>query len=258
MHHHHHSYYHRKYDYWGDYWKWRAIGGAVRLGVYAVTQPRVYTTVYYGGIPYYYCDGVYYHRQGPTYVVVPAPTGAVVSSPPPTYETVTVQQPAPSSTTDSNNVSDSNNVTNNYYYANGTFYEETTDPPSVPTAEQLAAEEQAATEAAKLVTDEQRASAVEYPEDEAMADVEPGELADEFPDENFRIVEPPIGATVSLIPEDAEEKKVGEETYYVYAGTWYKPFYSGDDVVYMVTSAQEGAPAGPEGTPEASDKPQAS
>ena len=91
----------------------------------------------------------------------------------------------------------------------------------------------------KELTAEQRANAVDYPEDEALAGMEPGELQDEFPEENFRIVEPPVGATVSLIPEDSEEKTVGEETYYVYAGTWYKPFYSGDDVVYMVTGDPE-------------------
>jgi hypothetical protein len=98
---------------------------------------------------------------------------------------------------------------NNYYYANGTFFEETADPPNLPTAEQLAAEEQAAAEAAKQVTEEQRENAVDYPEDEALARMEAGELQDEFPEENFRVVEPPIGATVSLIPEDAEEKTVG-------------------------------------------------
>ena len=50
------------------------IGG---LGVVLATQPRYYSTVYYGGTVYYYSDGVYYHRTGSTYVVVPAPTGVV-------------------------------------------------------------------------------------------------------------------------------------------------------------------------------------
>ena len=88
---------------------------------------------------------------------------------------------------------------------------------------------------------------MEYPEDEAYADVEPGELPDEYPEENFQVVAPPIGATVTMLPEDAEEKMVGKTKYFLYAETWYKPFYSGDDVVYMVSAAPEGA-AAPEGT----------
>jgi hypothetical protein len=58
-----------------------------------------------------------------------------------------------------------------------------------------------------------------------------------------------------MLPEDAKEQKIGDDTYFVYAGTYYKPFYSGDDVVYMVSAmpagaAPEEAPA-PEGAPAA-------
>lgn len=56
-------------------------------------------------------------------------------------------------------------------------------------------EQQAATEAAKNISDADRKDALEYP----------------------------------------EEKKVGTDTHFVYSDTWYKPFYSGDDVVYMVS-----------------------
>jgi len=154
----------------------------------------------------------------------------VVSSPPPTYETVTT--------------TDSNNVTNNYYYANGTYYEETTDPASVPTEEQWSAEQKAAAEAAGQVTAEQKENAVEFPEDKAFEGVEEGLLEDEYPEENFRIVAPPIGATVTMLPEDTQEKKVGEHSYFVYNNTWYKPFYSGDDVLYMVSINPEASPAG--------------
>ena len=70
-----------------------------------------------------------------------------------------------------------------------------------------------------------------------------GKLDDAYPEENFRIVAPPIGATVTMLPEDTKEKKVGEDTYFVYDKTWYKPFYSGDDVLYMVSTNPEASPA---------------
>ena len=35
------------------------------------------------------------------------------------------------------------------------------------------------------------------------------------------------------------EKKVGSETYYVSGDAYYKAFYSGSDVVYMVTENPE-------------------
>ena len=104
------------------------------------------------------------------------------------------------------------------------------------------------------VTAEQKENAVAFAEDEAFEGIEEGQLKDEYPDENFRIVAPPLGATVTMLPEDAEEKKVGEDTYFVFDNTWYKPFYSGDDVLYMVSAAPEGAPAAPaapDATPEA-------
>ncbi len=154
-----------------------------------------------------------------------------------------MQKPAPApesnDVTGGKEIAENGSVTNNYYFANGTFYEDTTDPASLPTEEQRAAEQKAAAAAAENVNDEDRKGAVAYAEDEAFEGMEPGELKDEAPEENFRIVAPPMGATVSMLPEDAEEKKIGETTYFVYAGTWYKPFYSGEDVVYMVSSNPE-------------------
>ena len=60
---------------------------------------------------------------------------------------------------------------------------------------------------------------------------------------SFEVVEPPAGATVQNIPEDAKKQKVGDEDYFVYGSTWYKPFYSGSDVVYMVVPKPDGAAA---------------
>jgi hypothetical protein len=50
------------------------------------------------------------------------------------------------------------------------------------------------------------------------------------------VIAPPVGATVPSLPEGTEERTVGKDTYFVYADTFYKPFYSGSDVVYMVVA----------------------
>ena len=57
---------------------------------------------------------------------------------------------------------------------------------------------------------------------------------------SYEVVEPPAGATVPYVPEGAVEKKVDGETYFVAGTTYYKAFYSGSDVVYMVTANPEG------------------
>jgi hypothetical protein len=67
-------------------------------------------------------------------------------------------------------------------------------------------------------------------------------LADEDPDSNYEVVAPPIGATVTELPDEAEGIHAGGELYYHFAGTWYKPFYSGADVVYVVVEEPQGAP----------------
>jgi hypothetical protein len=43
-------------------------------------------------------------------------------------------------------------------------------------------------------------------------------------------------ATVPSLPEGAEQRDVDGNTHFVYADTFYKPFYSGSDVVYMVVA----------------------
>jgi hypothetical protein len=53
---------------------------------------------------------------------------------------------------------------------------------------------------------------------------------------SYEVVEPPQGATVPYVPEGAVEKKIGDATYFIHGKTYYKPFYSGSDVVYMVTA----------------------
>ena len=47
-------------------------------------------------------------------------------------------------------------------------------------------------------------------------------------------------ALVSVLSFCAVEKVIGDETYFVTGDTYYKAFYSGSDVVYMVTGNPEG------------------
>jgi hypothetical protein len=53
-------------------------------------------------------------------------------------------------------------------------------------------------------------------------------------DPAFEVVAPPVGATVNSLPDGATSETVNGTAYFVYAGTYYKAFYSGNDVVYMV------------------------
>jgi hypothetical protein len=57
---------------------------------------------------------------------------------------------------------------------------------------------------------------------------------DEDSDPTFKVIAPPIGATVTELPEGAEKETVGDQDYFVYDDTWYQPFYSGSTAVYVV------------------------
>ena len=45
---------------------------------------------------------------------------------------------------------------------------------------------------------------------------------------------PPVGATVPYLPEEAKKVKVSGKTFMVYEHTYYQPFVSGGDTIYMV------------------------
>lgn len=53
----------------------------------------------------------------------------------------------------------------------------------------------------------------------------------------YEVVKPPAGVVVTELPVGAEEKTAGDVAYYTHDGTWYRPFYSGSSVVYMVVEA---------------------
>ena len=73
-------------------WFWFDAGvTALTIGAVAASLPPAYATVYNGGVPYYYYDGVYFRPCPSGYVVVPAPAPAtyVVAAPAVTQPFVT-------------------------------------------------------------------------------------------------------------------------------------------------------------------------
>ncbi len=57
---------------------------------------------------------------------------------------------------------------------------------------------------------------------------------EEGADPTFEVVTPPPGATVDSLPDGATSETVKGTAYFVYASAYYRPFYSGSDVVYVV------------------------
>lgn len=137
--------------------------------------------------------------------------GAMIASLPPRYETVPV-----SGTT--------------YYYADGTYYAQSGSQYQVVAPPVGATVENAPTQVTNVTV-----NGAEYGYSEgAFYDVKPP--ADEESAPTFEVVAPPMGATVPDLPEGAEVRKAKDTDYFVYAETWYQPFYSGSTVIYMVVA----------------------
>jgi hypothetical protein len=51
---------------------------------------------------------------------------------------------------------------------------------------------------------------------------------------NYEVVAPPIGATVPYLPQEADEETIDGKKYFIYEGTYYRPYSSEGDTVYMV------------------------
>ena len=177
-----------------DYYRFRTINHLIRVGARIATRPRTSTTVIVRGTTYYYAGGVYYVRSGSSYVVVHPVPGAVVYSVP-TATTIVYVGTTP------------------YYYYGGTYYVHTDTPAPKPAADSAGATAAAST-----------SSEAAPPEDPPMIEGE----------ENYEVVAPPVGASVPYLPEEAESKTIDGSLYYVYEGTYYKPFASEDETVYMV------------------------
>ena len=88
----------RWYD---DGWFWFDAGiTALTLGSVVSSLPPYCTTVYDGGMPYYYCNGMYYRPYPNGYVVVQAP----VETPVMVQQPATLYQPAVSAPTQNVNI----------------------------------------------------------------------------------------------------------------------------------------------------------
>ena len=75
-------------------WFWFDAGvTALTIGAIAASLPPAYNTVYAGGVPYYYYDGVYFRPCPSGYVVVPAPVAAPVVVPAPAMAQPVVTAP---------------------------------------------------------------------------------------------------------------------------------------------------------------------
>ncbi len=152
------------------------------------------------GTTYYYGGGVYYMQSGTGYTVVSAPPGAVVHAVP-TATTVVYVGSTP------------------YYYYGGTYYVATTQPAPQPQPAPINVNVNVNVDASK---------------DTGAA----GDASDEPPmttdDHNYESVEAPVGATVPYLPDEADEKTIAGKKYFVYAGTYYQPFASDNETIYMV------------------------
>ncbi len=99
-----------------------------------------------------------------------------------------------------------------YYYYGGTYYVATTQPAPPPPAP--------VQDTSAKTTSAEGAEEKEPPMTEA--------------DHNFKVVAPPVGATVPYLPDEADEETVNGKKYFVSEGTYYRPFASDGDTIYMV------------------------
>ncbi len=181
-----------------DYRRWRAATSLIRLGVYLATRPRYSTTVVVTGTTYYYAGGVYYVPSGTGYVVAAAPLGVVVHAVP-TATTVVYVGSTP------------------YYYYGGTYYVTTTQPAPQP-------QPAPTTVNVNVKVTGSDATAAEAAKEPPMTSNE----------QNYEAVSPPVGVTVPYLPDEADEQMVGGKKYFVYDGSYYRPFASDGETIYMV------------------------
>ena len=190
-----------RYDAWQDA-RNHYYTRSVRVGAYYATRPIYSSTVIVSGRTYYYSGGYYYVRSGAGYVVAAPPRGAVVHAVPRTT-TVVYVGPKP------------------YYYYGGSFYVATTLPASRPSAEENAVDTGPKTSSSNADTNIVEPTP---PDSQPMTDDE----------QNYQLVDAPVGASVPYLPEDAVETTVNGKTYFVYDDVYYQAFSSEDETVYMV------------------------
>ena len=205
-----------------DYYRFRTINHLIRVGVRLATRPTYSTTVVVTGATYYYAGGVYYTRSGSHYVVVSSPRGAVVYAVP-TATTIVYAGDA------------------QYYYYGGTFYVATAVPATTPdspeTTVSVTVNVQTGSGNDSAKDDNAVVQSTMIDEDGEEVELPPLVVDNE---QNYEVVAPPLGSTVPYLPEAADKKTVDGTMYYVFEGTHYRPFASGDEVIYMVVDDPAG------------------
>ena len=104
-----------------------------------------------------------------------------------------------------------------YLYYNGTYYVTTSEPAPQPPPGKTSDE----------VT-------VEASGKEGGQTQELPEMIESPEGENYKVVAPPVGATVPYIPQESDEEMIGGKKYFVYEGTFYRPYASDGETIYMV------------------------
>ena len=150
-------------------------------------------------------------NQGGRYVVVNAPPGGVVYAVPTTTTIVYVgEQP--------------------YYYDGGTYYIATDKPAEKPDPTEITVNVNVTT--GKDGENElQTITSTATTEDGEEVELPPVPLDD---GQNYEVVGRPVGVTVPYLPESAHEETVGGKAYFVHEGTYYRPFASDGETIYMV------------------------
>ena len=92
-----------------------------------------------------------------------------------------------------------------YYYINGTYYVPSDEPATGPE---------------------------DFPEPESAEAEELPEMTED--DHTYEVVAPPVGATVTYLPDEATEQTVAGTAYLLYDGTYYRAFISDGETIYMV------------------------
>ena len=179
--------------------RFRTVNHLIRAGTYWATRPRYSTTVVVSGASYYYWGGMYYVSSGSGYVVVSPPPSAIVYAIPvaatPVYVDSTV-----------------------YYYYGGTYYSPTEKPADEPEGTETSVKVDVSNDVSGGKTKSETMDAPEMTQD----------------DSNYEVVVPPVGATVPYLPDDAKEETVGGKKYFVDKGTYYRPFVSDGETIYMI------------------------
>jgi hypothetical protein len=175
---------------------------------------------HYHGHWHGYHDSYWHHDDAAWAFFGGLALGAAVASLPPRYETVYV-----SSTT--------------YYYANGAYYV------AAP-----AGGYQVAPAPVGVTIVNPPAQVVNVTVNEQNYGYANGAYYDVIPPEEeggeptYEVIEPPMGAMVDSLPEGSTSTTVDGTAYFIYNDTYYRPFYSGSDVVYRVVEDPTAASGG--------------